>query len=258
MKYETIIVQKTDHVTRITLNRPEVLNAVNEKMGVELSQSLYDAETDRDTRCVVLTGAGRAFCGGEDVEDFRSRKFSELDELLRRKYHPIILRMRRMQKPIVAALNGIAAGGGASLALACDIRIASDLASIKMAFIGMGLVPDAGSSYFLSQLAGAGRALELVMSGRTVPAKEAHAMGLFNKVVPHQELNSTVNDLTSQLAAGPQTALQLSKKLMNQVTGKRLADALEEEAQMQRIASETSDHREAVEAFLEKRSPRFG
>lgn len=257
MGFETIVVENNDHVCKITLNRPEVLNATNETMGIELNQALHDAETDRDTRSIILTGAGRAFCAGEDVEGFRTRSFAALDELLRKKYHPIILRLRRIPKPIIAALNGIAAGGGASIALACDIRIASELASIKMAFIGMGLVPDAGSSYFLTKLVGSGRALELVLTGRTVSATEAQAIGLVSKVVPPQALGSVTDVLASSLAEGPQIALRLSKQLMNQVSSKNLADALEDEAHIQKVASETSEHKEAVNAFLEKRTPRF-
>lgn len=254
---ETIIVQDRDRVRKITLNRPEVLNATNEKMGFELNQALRQGGDDDSVACVVLTGAGRAFCAGEDIAGFKERNFVGLDELLRRKYHPIILRLHRMEKPVIAALNGIAAGGGASIALACDIRIASETASLKMAFIGMGLVPDAGSSYFLTRLVGPSRAFELAITGRTVSAQEAERMGLVNRVVPPSHLDTTVSELGRQIAAGPKSAIGLTKRLFNRAPALGLADALEWEAQCQKLASETSDHREAAQAFLEKRLPRF-
>ncbi len=201
--------------------------------------------------------SGKAFCAGEDIPSFKARYGGSLAELLHRKYHPMILRIRRMEKPVIARLNGIAAGGGASIALACDIRIASEEAGIKMAFIGMGLVPDAGSSYFLTQLVGPGRALELIMTGRTVSAPEAAVLGLVNKVVPARELDATVDGLAEQFASGPTKALGLSKKVVNQVASLELSEALEYEAYHQEIAGRTSDHLEAVRAFLQKGKPKF-
>lgn len=255
MGYETILTERKEGIGRITLNRPEVLNASNDKMGVELHAALKEFEKDEAIRCLILTGTGRAFCSGEDIAGFKAR--SSIGELLRRKYHPIVLTMRNMEKPIIARLNGIAAGGGASLALACDIRIASENASLKFAFIGMGLVPDAGSSYFLTQLVGPGRALELAMTGRTIGASEAATLGLVNKVVLASELDNTVDELAQQLATGPTRALGLSKRLINQVATLNLQEALETEATSQEIAGRTSDHQEAVEAFLQKRKPKF-
>src|SRR5712692_9971535 len=197
MSHETILVDKSEQIARITLNRPEALNAINDKMGEELNAVLKDIERDGKTRCLVITGAGRAFCAGEDVSGLKERygggSQPSLGDHLRKKYHPLILRIRGMEKPVVGRLNGIAAGSGASIALACDIRIASEEAGLKQAFIGVGLVPDSGSSYFLTRALGPGRALELIMTGRTVGAKEAENIGLVNRVVPAAELDRIVD-----------------------------------------------------------------
>ncbi len=261
MSHETILVDKKEGVSRITLNRPEALNAINDKMGEELNTVLKEIDKDGKTRALVITGAGRAFCAGEDVSGLKERYGGgvqpSLVDHLRKKYHPLILRLRHMEKPIIGRLNGIAAGSGASLALACDIRIASEEAGLKQAFIGVGLVPDSGSSYFLTRLIGPGRALELIMTGRTVNAKEAATMGLVHKVVPAGELDKTVDELAEQLASGPTKALGLSKRVVNRATNLDLHDALEWEAYHQDIAGRTQDHLEAVRAFLEKRKPKF-
>ncbi len=261
MGYETIIFEKKNQIARITLNRPQALNAFNDPMGEEFYAALKDADKDPETRCVVITGAGRAFSAGEDVSGLKERyaegAHPSLGDHLRKKYHPIILRIRNMEKPVIARINGIAAGSGASIALACDIRIASDDAGLKQAVIGVGLVPDSGSSYFLTQTLGPGRAIELIMTGRTVPAKEAETLGLVTKTVPATDLDKTVDEVAEKLANGPTKALGLSKRVVNQASRLELPDALEYEAQNQDIAGKTKDHLEAVKAFLEKRQPKF-
>ena len=261
MGYETILVEKKEQITRITLNRPAALNSFNDKMGEEFYTALKEAERDEGTRCLIITGAGRAFSAGEDVSGLKERYGGDsrpsLGDHLRKKYHPMILRIRNMEKPVIARINGIAAGSGASIALACDIRIASEEAGLKQAFIGVGLVPDSGSSYFLTRSLGPGRALELIMTGRTVGAKEAENLGLVNQTVPGTELDNVVNSVAEKLANGPTKALGLSKRVVNQVSRLELPDALEYEAQNQDIAGKTKDHLEAVRAFLEKRQPKF-
>src|SRR5881628_2818697 len=261
MGYETILVEKKDQITRITLNRPASLNSFNEKMGEEFYAALKEAEKDDSTRCLIITGAGRAFSAGEDVSGLKERYGGDsqpsLGDHLRKKYNPMILRIRNMEKPVIARINGIAAGSGASIALACDIRVASEEAGLKQAFIGVGLVPDSGSSYFLTRMIGPGRALELIMTGKTIPAREAEQLGPINKVVPAAELDKHTDELAAKLANGPTKALGLSKRIVNRVTGLELSDALEYEAYNQDIAGKTSDHLEAVKAFLEKRQPRF-
>ncbi len=261
MGYETVIVDKRNQIARITLNRPAALNAFDDQMGEEFYVALKEAEKDPETRCLVITGAGRAFSAGEDVSGLKERygtgQHPSLGDHLRKKYHPIILRIRNMEKPIIARMNGIAAGSGASIALACDIRIASEEAGLKQAFIGVGLVPDSGSSYFLTQTLGPGRALELIMTGRTVPAREAETLGLVTKTVAAVDLDKTVDEIAEKLANGPTRALGLSKRVVNQASKLELSDALEYEAQNQDIAGKTKDHLEAVKAFLEKRQPKF-
>ena len=261
MGYETILVEKKDQITTIILNRPASLNSFNEKMGEEFYAALKEAEKDDGTRCLIITGAGRAFSAGEDVSGLKERYGGDsqpsLGDHLRKKYHPMILRIRNMEKPVIARINGIAAGSGASIALACDIRIASEEAGLKQAFIGVGLVPDSGSSYFLTRTLGPGRALELIMTGRTVGAREAETLGLVNQVVPAAELDEAVNSTAEKLANGPTKALGLSKRIVNQASRLELSDALEYEAQNQDIAGRTQDHLEAVRAFLEKRKPKF-
>ena len=261
MGYETILVEKKDQITRVTLNRPAALNSFNDKMGEEFYTALKEAERDEGTRCLIITGAGRAFSAGEDVSGLKERYGGDsrpsLGDHLRKKYHPMILRIRNMEKPVIARINGIAAGSGASIALACDIRIASEEAGLKQAFIGVGLVPDSGSSYFLTRTLGPGRALELIMTGRTLGAKEAENLGLVNQTVPGTELDNVVNSVAEKLANGPTKALGLSKRVVNQVSRLELPDALEYEAQNQDIAGKTKDHLEAVRAFLEKRQPKF-
>ena len=261
MGYETILVEKKEQIAKITLNRQSALNAINDQMGEELNAALKEVEKDDKTRCLVITGAGRAFSAGEDVSGLKERygggSHPSLGDHLRKKYHPMILRVRNMEKPVIARLNGIAAGSGASLALACDIRIASEEAGLKQAFIGVGLVPDSGSSWFLTRLLGPGRALELIMTGRTVAARDAEHLGLVHRVVPAAELDNAVDEASSALAAGPTKALGLSKRVVNRVANLELADALEYEAYHQEIAGRTQDHLEAVRAFLEKRKPKF-
>jgi 2-(1,2-epoxy-1,2-dihydrophenyl)acetyl-CoA isomerase len=261
MGYESIIVEKKNQITRITLNRPQALNAFNDQMGDEFYAALKEAEKDPETRCLIITGAGRAFSAGEDISGLKERyaggSHPSLGDHLRKKYHPIIIRMRSMEKPIIARMNGIAAGSGASIALACDVRIASEEAGLKQAFVGVGLVPDSGSSYFLTQTLGPGRALELIMTGRTVSAKEAETLGLVNKTVSAAELDKTVDEMAEKLANGPTRALGLSKRVVNQAGRLELSEALEYEAQNQDIAGRTKDHLEATKAFLEKRQPKF-
>src|SRR6266699_3442694 len=261
MGYETILVEKRDQITRITLNRPAALNSLNDKMGEEFSTAMKEAEKDPQTRCVIITGAGRAFSAGEDVSGLKERyaggAHPSLGDHLRKKYHPMIMRIRSMEKPVIARINGIAAGSGAIIALACDIRIASEEAGLKQAFIGVGLVPDSGSSYFLTRALGPGLALELIMTGRTVGAREAETMGLVNQVAPAAELDKVVDEMAEKLANGPTKALGLSKRVVNQAARLELSEALEYEAQNQQIAGRTKDHLEAVRAFLEKRQPKF-
>ncbi|HXF82227.1 MAG TPA: enoyl-CoA hydratase-related protein [bacterium] len=253
---ETIIAARADGVLTITLNRPEVLNAVNEQLASELHDALRDAARDTAVRCVVLTGAGRGFCSGADLRE-RAGSPVSYREHLDATFHPLIMTMRTMEKPLIAAVNGVAAGAGCSLALAADLRLASERASFIELFARIGLVPDSGSTWFLPRLVGLGKAFELTYTTDPVDAAEALRLGLVNRVVPHDELIAATTALAARLAAGPTKAYGLTKRALYYGQTATLEQSLAYEAQLQDIAGATADHREGVAAFLEKRPPAY-
>lgn len=257
----TVLIENDGGVRTLRLNRPDVLNAYNEPLLVDLNKALKEAERDAAVRCVIITGAGRAFCSGQDLaevaEKYSSPEPIELGVRLRNVYHPVIARIRSMEKPVVAAVNGVAAGAGASLALACDIRIAADVASFVQAFVKVGLVPDCGSTYFLPRLVGAARAFEICCSGRKVMADEALAIGMVNRVVPAADLPTATREIAETLAALPPRAIGLTKRALNRAWASDLDAQLDYEAMLQTTAGRTRDHREGVVAFMEKRKPVF-
>jgi 2-(1,2-epoxy-1,2-dihydrophenyl)acetyl-CoA isomerase len=257
MDYETILYILEDGVLTVTLNRPDVLNAFNSKMGAELLDALKKAERDTAVRCIVLTGAGRAFSSGEDLKARQAEGITDFGSTLRDRYNPIILKMRNVEKPVLGSINGVAAGAGCSIALACDLRIASEKASFIEAFVRVGLVPDSGSSFFLPRLVGLGRALEIAFLGDAVSAEEALRLGLVNKAVPAEELESTTRELASRLAKSPTKAIGLAKRAMNRALTMDLEQLLDYEVYAQEIAGGTEDHREGIAAFLEKRQANF-
>jgi 2-(1,2-epoxy-1,2-dihydrophenyl)acetyl-CoA isomerase len=242
-------------VLTITLNRPDVLNAVNAAMHTGLAGALKEAR-DAEVRAVVITGAGRGFCVGQDLTEFREAP-GDIADRLRAGYHPNILAIRALEKPVIAAVNGAAAGAGLSLACACDIRIAADGATFVPAFINIGLVPDSGGSYFVARLLGPARAFEWMSSGRRLTAAEAHALGLVSEVVEGDGFAARVAALAAELAALPTRGIGMTKRLFDRAWGARLEEQLEREAQLQSAATKTEDFREGVAAFLEKRSPEF-
>lgn len=256
-----VLAKDAGAVRTITLNRPDVLNACNEALLVALSRALRDAEKDAAVRCVVLTGAGRAFCSGQDLaevaEGYSSGAMLELGSRLRNHYNPVILKLRTMEKPVIAAVNGAAAGGGAGLALACDIRIAAASASFIQAFIHVGLVPDCGNTFLLPRLIGISRAMEMAFTGRKVKADEALQTGLVNQVVPDDQLSAATADFAAKVAALPTRAIGMTKRAINAAWTTELEAQLEYEAMLQTAAGKTADHREGVTAFLEKRKPQF-
>jgi|FaiFalDrversion3_1042247.scaffolds.fasta_scaffold00008_2 2-(1,2-epoxy-1,2-dihydrophenyl)acetyl-CoA isomerase len=245
-----------DGVATLTLNRPEALNALNRPMLAELRAALREAERDPRVRCLVLTGAGKAFCAGQDLEELEPEEQDVL-EYLREHVNPIILHLRRMEKPVLAAVNGVAAGAGWSLALACDLRMASADARFLTAFVQVGLVPDAGSTYFLPRLVGLGRAFELCALSDSLSAEEALQWGLVNWVVPPGELRDRAGEMASRLAQGPTRAYGLLKRALFRSVEGDLASALDYEAMLQKVATRTEDHREGWRAFRERRPPRF-
>lgn len=238
-----------------------MLNAVNEEMGQELLDALRNAERDDEVRCVIITGNGRAFCAGEDIQHLRGQyergEKPRLGERLMHKYNPIIRRIRHIEKPVIAAVNGVAAGAGAGIAYSCDIRVASDTAKFLQAFIRVGLAPDSGTSFFLPRLAGFAKALELSLTGDELTSKDAERFGLVSKVVPADQLMATARDLATKLAQGPTKAIGLTKRALNKSITSDLETVLEYESYLQEIAGATADHIEAVRAFFEKRKPVF-
>ncbi|MFM7487578.1 MAG: enoyl-CoA hydratase/isomerase family protein, partial [Cytophagales bacterium] len=232
-------------------------NALNDGITYELQDAWKAVAKDEAVRVVVLTGAGKAFCSGQDLKDSASQgKRSFLDSLHKR-YNPIITAMRNLPKPIVCRLNGVAAGAGCSLALACDVIVASEEASLIEVFINIGLVPDSGSSYFLPRLVGMVKAFEMCTLGNKIAASEALKMGLVNKVTPASELDAAVKGYTDFYSKAPTKAIGLIKKMLNKSATTNLDEMLEYEAYCQEIAGATSDHKEGVQAFLEKRKPNF-
>lgn len=254
--YKTILSEQAGGVLTLTMNRPESYNALNEQLKDDLLEALKSASRDASVRCLVLGGAGKAFCSGQDLKEVQPGQVS-IGDALRKKYNPIARLLYSMEKPVLAAINGVAAGAGCSLALLCDLRIMADSASLRLAFSGIGLAPDSGACFTLPRLVGRGLALELAYTGRAVGAEEALRLGLANQVVPQAELAETAAELARTLAARPTRALGLTKRAINQALHADLDAALEYEAYTQEIAAATSDFAEGVAAFREKRQPQF-
>jgi 2-(1,2-epoxy-1,2-dihydrophenyl)acetyl-CoA isomerase len=242
-------------VLTITLNRPDVLNAFNADMHRGLAAALKDARA-ADVRAVVITGAGRGFCVGQDLTEFREAP-GDIGERLRGNYHPNILAIRALEKPVIAAVNGAAAGAGLSFACVCDLRIASDAASFVPAFINIGLVPDSGGSYFVTRILGPARAFEWLATGRKLTAAEAHGWGLVSEVVEADAFPARVSEVAAQLAAMPTRGIGMTKRLIGHALTATLEQQLEREAELQTAATQTEDFKEGVAAFLEKRPPNF-
>ena len=242
-------------VLTITLNRPDVLNAFNTAMHEAFAVALKEARSE-DVRAVVLTGAGRGFCVGQDLSEFRGEA-GDIGGRLRRHYHPNITAIRALEKPVLAAVNGAAAGAGLSLASACDLRIASDRATFVPAFVKVGLVPDSGGTFFITRLVGPARAFEWLSTGRPLGAAEAKEWGVVSELVGADSLATRAAELATELAALPTRAIGMTKRLLDRAQAATLADQLEWEAQLQSAATRSEDFREGVDAFLEKREPRF-
>lgn len=247
--------QSDGGVMTITLNRPEVLNAFDRAMHEAFRAALEEAQ-EPEVRAVVLTGAGRGFCVGQDLNEFKEAA-GDIGERLRSTYNPNVLALRGLEKPVIAAVNGAAAGAGLSLACACDLRLAASSATFVPAFIGIGLVPDTGATYFVERLLGYSRAFEWLCSGRRLSAADAHAWGLVAEVVADGRLSARAAELASTLAALPTRALGMTKRLLERAALSSLDEQLELEAELQAEAALSEDFREGVNAFLEKREPRF-
>ena len=250
-------VEVGDAIATLTLDRPDALNSLTVGLKQAMLRAFVDVARDPAVRVVILTGAGRAFCAGQDLRERLEPGAAPLATEIRERYNPIILAMRRLEKPILGAINGIAAGAGASLAFACDIRIAAEGASFLLAFGRVGLIPDSGATWFLPRLVGPAKAAELAMMGEPLTAAEAERFGLVAKVVPAADLGEEARALAARLAAGAPRALALTKRALNRAAESTLEEALEHEAWLQGIAGATADHAEGIAAFMEKRPPRF-
>lgn len=253
--FETIRYEVKDGVAWLYLNRPDKLNAFTAQMNREIKDAIKDASKDDKVRCVVITGEGRAFCSGQDLSEVDENM--DHGEVLRNHYGPMVKQIRQCEKPIVAAVNGVAAGAGFSLALACDFRLVSEKASFINAFVHVGLIPDSGNLYFLSQLVGQAKAAELSILGEKVPAAEAVKMGLANQMISIEAFEKEVSSFAARLASMPTKAIGLIKRSLKAVSSLSFEDYLEYEAQGQRTAGLTDDHREGIEAFIQKRKPVF-
>ncbi|TDD95652.1 enoyl-CoA hydratase-related protein [Actinomadura rubrisoli] len=256
---ETVLYDVTDGVGTITLNRPDAMNSLTVEMKEALRAAVEHAAADASARAVILTGAGRAFCAGQDLREHGDNLAAGrgLDDTVRRHYNPIVLAITGMAKPVIAAVNGVAAGAGASLAFACDLVVASDKARFATAFTGIGLAPDSGMSWTLQRLVGRAKAAELLLLGEPVKAPEALEIGLVSRVVPADELAPASVELARRLAAGPTVSYGAVKAALDHAATGDLASSLEKEAVLQDLCEKTADHHNATEAFLKKQQPTF-
>ena len=256
--YQQINYSHDGPVATIKLNRPAVFNALNNQIKTELRDVFERLQADASVRVVVLTGEGEAFCSGQDLKAAHSEmEGSTYSDAVRSYYNPLILAMRTLDKPIICGLNGIAVGAGCSLALACDIIIASEQSYLSELFVGIGLIMDSGSTYFLPRIVGRLKAFELATMGTRVGPKEALALGLVNEVVPDDQLQTAVQRYTDYYAHAPTVAIGLIKQMLNQAGQLSLEEMLELEAKNQDVAAATNDHAEGIRAFTEKRTPTF-
>jgi 2-(1,2-epoxy-1,2-dihydrophenyl)acetyl-CoA isomerase len=244
-------------VATIALDRPDALNALTIPVKVALLEAFRSIGEDRSIRAVILTGAGRAFCAGQDLAEREDPDAPPLDVELRERYNPIVRAIRTLDQPVIAAVNGVAAGAGASLAFACDLRIAAADARFVLAFGRIGLVPDSGATWFLPRLVGAARAAEIALVGDPIDADEALRIGLVNRVVPADSLVAEAQAMAERLAAGAPRANAMTKHALQRSWSIDLDDALDDEARLQGEAGATADHAEGLAAFREKRPPRF-
>jgi 2-(1,2-epoxy-1,2-dihydrophenyl)acetyl-CoA isomerase len=261
MNEDEIILEREAGVAILTLNKPETLNAMTADMWARLPALVGEVRTDDSVKVLIVTGAGKGFCAGSDVGRLASRiageKAAEGPKDITAPLGSEVLCLATLQKPTIAALNGVVAGAGVSIALACDMRIASEQARFVLAWVKMGLVPDGGATYLLTRLVGPSKALEFALTGSTIDAQTAERLGMINKVVPHAELMAAAKELAATIAHGPPIAIQLMKKGIYRALTHDLESQLDYESYIQSICRGTEDHKEGVKAFMEKRKPEF-
>ena len=261
MAYEDLILEKEGNIAIITLNRPDRLNAISPAMRDGFPKALEEVRQDDDIRVMILTGAGRGFCSGADVSGQAARLAGEAAAKSRRETLEVVghigMLIRELEKPTIAAVNGVAAGAGFSYAMACDIRFASDRARFISVFVRRGLVPDSGLTYFLPRLVGTSKACEIMFTGNPIDAEEALRIGLVSKVVPHDDLMNVAREFASVIAKGPPISLELTKKAIYRGIERDLRTQMDFESYAQTVCRGTEDHREGVRSFMEKREPIF-
>lgn len=252
-----ILFEKIDAVGKITLNRPEKYNSFVREMALSLQNTLVNCESDNSIRCILITGAGKAFCAGQDLKEAIDPQGPEIEQIVREHYNPIIKRIREIEKPVIAAVNGVAAGAGANLALACDIITATQSAKFIQAFSKIGLIPDSGGTYFLPRLIGLPKATAFMMTGEPVSSEKAEALGMIYAVYENTDFESKSMELAKSIATMPTKGLGYTKRLLNQSFNNPLEVQLDLEASTQSLSAHTDDHKEGIQAFLGKRNPKF-
>jgi 2-(1,2-epoxy-1,2-dihydrophenyl)acetyl-CoA isomerase len=252
-----ILFEIKNQVATLTLNRPEKYHSFIREMALELQEKLEICKNDNNIRAIVITGTGKAFCAGQDLGEATDPKGPELQKIVNEHYNPIIRQIRNIEKPIIAAVNGVAAGAGASIALCCDFVIAKESAVFVQAFSKIGLVPDSGATFFLPRLIGFQKATALMMNADLITATEAEGLGMIYKVVEESKFEDEIKSFSEKLAKMPTKGIGLTKKLLNQSMNNSLEQQLNEEEIAQTIAGKTNDYKEGVSAFLEKRKPNF-
>jgi len=256
--YLTIKVHFHNHIATISLNRPEVYNAINGVMAKELKQAFDRLAEDDKVKCIILTGEGKAFCSGQDLNEFADLNDVSIQEILQSRYNPLVMSMHNCSKIIIGKINGIATGAGFSLALSCDFTIAIESATFSVSFVNIGLVPDCGASYYLPRLVGRAKAFELATLGYSFSAKDAHNIGMINMMVEHENiLHRKTEELAERYSHGPTQSLGMIKQMLNRSFGQSLDKMLEKEASFQEKAGTTDDFQEGIRAFKEKRKPEF-
>ncbi|GEL77020.1 enoyl-CoA hydratase/isomerase family protein [Tenuibacillus multivorans] len=255
MDFQTIVYDVNQGVATVTLNRPSAYNAFTEEMNQEITQALKQASRDDDVRCMVITGSGKAFCAGQDLQGVDEN--TNHATFLRERYHPMLKALKAMPKPVVAAVNGTAAGAGMSLALACDFRLVKPGVKFVSAFMNIGLIPDSGFIYQLPRLVGYAKAMEIAVLGKPITGTEAYELGLATEVFEAETWDESVSKFSEKLAGMPTKAISLVKRYMMDGMHLPYDELLEKEAQAQRLAGLSSDHQEGMQAFKEKRQPQF-
>lgn len=254
----SILKQISNGIATLTLNRPEVFNSFNREMALSFQDELDACEQDSEIRAIIITGSEKAFCAGQDLKEVTTPELNPgFRKILEEHYNPIIARIRKIEKPIIAAVNGVAAGAGANIALACDIVIAHEKVSFIQAFSKIGLVPDSGGTFFLPRLIGFQKASALMMLGDKIPAIEAERLGMIYKVVPFETFEEEVQNIASVLAQMPTKALGMTKRLLNESMSNSLENQLAMEGKLQIEAAQSEDYAEGVDAFVNKRKPEF-